>query len=180
MSGGLVERDVELASLFALVDAAGSGRGGSANLVGPAGVGKTAVARALGEYAAARGVRVWPSSAGLLETRVPFGVMRRLLDAPVRELSAQRRAEYGSSPARLALTQLWDHGAAAARAGAAPAQGDMLHSLGWLLTELVRDQPAVLVVDDAQWADEESLLFLGSLRERLTELPIAVLVAARD
>jgi predicted ATPase len=37
----------------------------------------------------------------------------------------------------------------------------------------------LLAVDDAQWADEPSLRFLGYLARRLEALPIAVLVGVR-
>jgi DNA-binding CsgD family transcriptional regulator len=173
----LVERDRELGALGDLVSATLEGRGGSAHVLGPAGAGKSALVRALGHTAQLRGARSWLTSAGQLETRVPFGVVRRLLDRPVHHLAPGQRVTLEAGPARLALTHLWGQDSGRVEP---PAQGDMLHSLGWLLDELVSTDPLLLVVDDAQWADEESLLFLGSLRERLAELPLAVVVAARD
>lgn len=173
----LVERDAELRALTELVATAAGGRGGSARVLGPAGVGKTALVRALAGTATAAGARSWITSAGQLETRVPFGVARRLLDRSVRNLTAKQRAAIAGGPARLALTQLWEHEPDRTDV---PSQGDMLHSLGWLLEDLVGNEPLLIAVDDAQWADEESLLFLGSLRETLADLPLAVVVAARD
>ena len=157
--------------------AALEGSGSAVRLLGPPGAGKTALLRAVAGSAAAAGARTWSTSAGQLETQVPFGVVRRLLDRPVRSLPARERAALADGPGHLALSHLWTGGAAATEP---PAQGDMLHSLGWLLEELVGEDALVIVVDDAQWADEESLLFLGSLRERLADLPVGVVVAARD
>jgi DNA-binding CsgD family transcriptional regulator/tetratricopeptide (TPR) repeat protein len=174
----LVERDSELETLARLVDAACAGHGGAARVLGPAGVGKTAMVRALVRHGRSRGAQVWLTSAGQLESRVPFGVVRRLLDRAVRELSQERRDVLEHGPARLALAHLWTGGLAGT--SEAPAQGDMMHSLGWLLDEIVGAAPTLLVVDDAQWADEESLLFLGALRERLAELPMAAVISARD
>ncbi|WP_183407776.1 ATP-binding protein [Nocardioides marmoriginsengisoli] len=173
----LVERDLELGLLDGILTAAVGGRGGSARVLGPAGVGKTSLVRALGEHARDAGARSWLTSAGQLEARVPFGVVRRLLDEPVRAVTPEHRQALAAGPARLALHELWGGGGARAEP---PAQGDMVHSLGWLLTDLVASGPVLLGVDDAQWADEESLLFLGSLRDRLPGLPVALVVSARD
>jgi DNA-binding CsgD family transcriptional regulator len=175
----LVERDAARAQLESLVDAAVGGRHGAARVLGAAGLGKTALVRWLETYATERGARVWLTSAGQLESRIPFGVVRRLLDRPVRALGQESRSRLEQGPARLALTHLWS--GSLAGPGEAPGPGDMTHSLGWLLEELVETgPPVVVVVDDAQWADEESLLFLAHLRERLAGLAAAVVVAARD
>ena len=69
-------------------------------------------------------------------------------------------------------------------APAAGAVGDdatyqRLHGLYWLTANLSDDQPLVLSVDDAQWADEPSLQFLGFLARRVEALPVLLLVATR-
>lgn len=175
----LVERDAEREALESLVDAALSGRAGAARVLGAAGLGKTAMVRSLEPYATERGARVWMTSAGHLESRIPFGVVRRLLDRPVRALSEESRTGLERGPARLALAHLWS--GSVTGADEVPGPGDMTHSLGWLVEELVEaGPPVVVVVDDAQWADEESLLFLGLLHERLAGLAAAVVISARD
>lgn len=145
-------------------------------MLGAAGLGKTATVRALVQHATARGAQVWHTSAGQLESRIPYGVVRRLLDRPVRDLAPDARSALEQGPARLALRSLWSGGVG----DDLPGPGDVVHSLGWLLEELLGSNPVLVVVDDAQWADEESLLFLGSLREQLVDLPVVVLVSARD
>lgn len=175
----LVERDAEIAALADLVEAAVQRRGGSARVLGAAGLGKTAMVRSLAHHATERGARVWLTSAGQLESRIPFGVVRRLLDRPVRALDQESRSRLEEGPSRVALTHLWPR--SPGDSGDAPGPGDMTHSLGWLVEELVEaGPPVVLVIDDAQWADEESLLFLDLLRERLAGLAAAVVVSARD
>ena len=54
-----------------------------------------------------------------------------------------------------------------------------MHGLHWLCANLAEQRPLALVVDDAHWADEDSLRFLVYLARRLEDLPIALLVAAR-
>src|SRR3954454_19158319 len=64
-----------------------------------------------------------------------------------------------------------------------PPAGDRFaqrHGLFWLCANLAGAQPMLLVVDDAQWADVESLGFLGHLARRLEELPIVLVVALRS
>jgi predicted ATPase len=55
----------------------------------------------------------------------------------------------------------------------------ILHAVYWLVVRLAERAPLLLLIDDAQWADEPSLRFLVYLLGRLPDLPIAVLVAAR-
>jgi predicted ATPase len=72
-SEGLLERDAELARLWALLGTATSGAGAEAAVWGPAGIGKTALVEALHEQAADRGVRVLRARGRVLETGMAFG-----------------------------------------------------------------------------------------------------------
>ena len=49
-----------------------------------------------------------------------------------------------------------------------------------LLTDAALDTPVVVIVDDAQWLDPESLAVLAFVARRLAADPVAVLVATRD
>lgn len=174
----LLERGDEIDRLSAVVEDVAAGVGRGVRVLGPAGVGKTTLLRCLTTFARERGIRVWSTTAGQLDSKVPYGVVRRLLDQPVRSLSTEDRARLDHSPARLSLDRLW--GAPADATDGGPAQGDVAHSLGWLLEEIAADGALVLAVDDAQWADEESLLFLNSMHSQVGEQPVVVAVAARD
>ena len=54
-----------------------------------------------------------------------------------------------------------------------------LHGLYWLCANLAAEQPLVVCIDDAQWADEPSLNFVGFLLRRLEDLPVALLLGTR-
>ena len=60
----------------------------------------------------------------------------------------------------------------------APSAG-LLHGLYWLVANLAEETPVAVVVDDAQWADEPSLLFLAYLARRVESLSVAVVIGAR-
>jgi predicted ATPase len=67
----------------------------------------------------------------------------------------------------------------ASAAAAVDASFGTLHGLYWLCANLAMQRPLLLVVDDAQWADESSLRFLGVLARRLDALAVLVLLAQR-
>ena len=68
--------------------------------------------------------------------------------------------------------------------GAAAAGGDgeshtTLYGLYWLCANLAAEQPLLVVVDDAHWADAPSLRFLDALARRVEDLPVLLALAAR-
>jgi DNA-binding CsgD family transcriptional regulator len=166
----LVQREQELATIDALLDGASDGEGAVALVEGPAGIGKTALVRAARERAAARGLRVLSAVGTEFEREYPLGVARQWLEPVVR--SGGERLLHG--PATLAEPVL--------RGVPEPVEAapvGLLHGLYWLVVNLAEESPVLLAVDDAQWADEPSLRFLGYLARRLEALPVAVLVGAR-
>lgn len=180
-SASLVERDAELRALTGLLDDIGAGHGAAARLIGAPGVGKSTLLRAFGETARGRGIGVLEASAGRWESGSPYGLLRRLFDRPLMALSEAERQRVMTGPARRAATVVL---------GTPDSIGDPLldaaspdnvvASMYWLLDALAAAGPLAVVVDDAHWADEESLGFLGGLRERLRDLPVAVVVATRE
>jgi DNA-binding CsgD family transcriptional regulator len=55
----------------------------------------------------------------------------------------------------------------------------LIHGLFWLCTNLAERAPLLLVIDDGHWADRSSLRFLLYLCERVSDLPVAVIVTLR-
>ena len=163
VSPPLIERGVELDALRAAVRA-GSG---VVILEAAAGLGKSALLEHGAALAAEAGFQVRRALPGPLERHFPYGVIRALLEAPVRE-----------APEPL------DGAAAAAGAlllrGAAPGEPMLIaHSVLWLCSALAERRPLALVIDDAQWADRASLEVLAYLARRVEDFPLLILVATR-
>ncbi|RKQ90754.1 regulatory LuxR family protein [Solirubrobacter pauli] len=162
----LIERDPELETLQTVVRA---GRG-VVVIEAAAGLGKTALLEQAAALAGADGWTVRRATPSPLEQRLPFGVVRALLEAPARE-----------------HPDLVDGAACAAgellRDGVSP-RGDsslltIAHSTLWFCSALAADAPLALVVDDAQWADRMSLGVLAYLARRIEDLPLALFVGTR-
>ena len=171
-TGALVQRERELGLIEQQLREAHDGRGGALLLLGSAGLGKTALLRCMARLAREAGLEVLTARGSELEHDLPFGVARQLLELPVRELAA--------SPRRAVL------GGAAAHAkpvlGVAGESGDALavtHGLYWLCANLADRSPLALVVDDVQWADEQSVRWLCYLAPRIADVPVALALAAR-
>src|SRR6187549_3393181 len=97
----LLERDVELGTLGALVDAARLGEGSLVVIEGTAGIGKT---RLLAEARRRAGedMRVLSARGGEYEADFPFGVVRQLFEPLLATVSADVRAELLAGAATLA------------------------------------------------------------------------------
>ncbi|MDQ3722459.1 MAG: AAA family ATPase, partial [Actinomycetota bacterium] len=169
----LMERDTELAVIDELLACARAGTGGVLLIDGPAGIGKTSLLAAARERAAAGGMRVLIGRGTELEQEYPLGVVRQCLEPAVWRDRDRERLLHGA--ARLAGPILLD----AADAVEATPMG-ILHGLHWLVANLADEAPALLVVDDAHWADEPSSRFLAYLARRVGSLPVALVIAARD
>jgi DNA-binding NarL/FixJ family response regulator len=173
----LLERERELAAISRYVGAAGAGEGGSLMLEGPAGIGKTALLTAACEQARHAGMATLTARAAELESALPWGVVRSLLEA---ELAAASRAEQRkllSGAAGLARVALRPRDARASRP--ADAFGAALHGLYWLTANIAAKRPALLAIDDAHWADKPSMRWLAYLVARLDDLPLLVVTTIR-
>ncbi|MER6537122.1 AAA family ATPase [Streptomyces sp900105755] len=144
---------------------------------GRAGIGKTTLLAEARRRAAARGCTVLSARGGDQEQRVAFHVARQLLQprlagAPEAELRASLGSWYDIVGPALGLC--------APTEGAPPDQQGLRDGLDWVLTHLaVRQAPMVLVLDDAHWADPESLGWLAAFAPRAEQLPLLVVVAYR-
>jgi len=176
LSAGLFERDVELATIEALIGAAPDG-GRLLAIEGPSGIGKTALiveARALGEAA---GMRVLAARGSELECSFSYGVVRQLFEPLLACLPAAERDELFAGAAGLA-TPLFDP---ATMTGASAADSSLatLHGLYWLAANVAARGPLLLAVDDLDWCDPPSLRWLAYLLPRMESLGVLLVVGSR-
>ena len=176
----LRERSAELGVVERAVADVRSGDGRLLVFEGPAGIGKTSLLQVVRDRARAAGMQTLAAHGDDLERRFGFGVARQLFEAVVRDERAARRLLVGS--ARLAGPMLGvELGPASAPAPRDPSEAAFAvqHGLFWLTAELGERGPVALLVDDAHWADPESLRFLLHLARRLEGLPVLLAVATR-
>jgi eukaryotic-like serine/threonine-protein kinase len=186
----LVGRERELSELRRGLDAALGGRGALFMVAGDAGVGKTALADAIGAEAAQRGAcvlwgRTWDG--GGAPAYWPWSrIVRRL--AAARDIAPVLQSlgpEVAGRVTRLFPRLSGD--AAAAAAGPAPdadesdaARFQLFDAVTSLLRAAALGGPLVLVLDDMHAADHPSLLLLRFLAGHLRDAPILVIATYRE
>ncbi len=146
---------------------------------GPAGIGKTSLLTAARDLARRAGMRVLTARGTELERDFAFGIVRQLVE-PVLYMADDADQERWFAGAAGLARPLFEAESALER----PPEEEKVrfrrrHGLYWLLANLAREDPLLVAVDDAQWADEPSLGFLRHLATRLEHLPVLLLVASR-
>jgi hypothetical protein len=186
--GSLVGRDRELAELRQGLENALAGRGRLFMVAGDPGVGKTALADAIGAEAVAAGAtvvwgRAWDG--GGAPSYWPWlRILRRL--AAERELGDALAALGPEASARLTrLVPALAPAAGAASTAADPAESDAARfQLFDAITSLLRaasgQGPLMLILDDLHGADHPSLLLLGFLAVHVRDSPILVVGTYRE
>ncbi|MFE2014397.1 AAA family ATPase, partial [Streptomyces sp. NPDC059491] len=149
-------------------------RGGILAYAAPAGLGKTTLLAEIRRRAAARGCTVLSARGGDQEQRVAFHVARQLLQPQLAHATDTELRERLGSWYDIVGPAL---GLRAAAEGSPPDPQGLRDGLDWVLTHLaVRRDPLVVVLDDAHWADPESLGWLAAFAPRAEELPMLLVV----
>ncbi|MEU6818541.1 AAA family ATPase [Streptomyces sp. NPDC046860] len=178
-SGYLWERDAEIATVTEAIELLCADRTSAGSLLlfrGEAGLGKTALLAEIRRIAERRGCVVWSARAGETLRSVPFHVLRQLLQPALAALTPDEAREYLGA---------WYDISGPALGIVEPGEGSpdpsyVCDGLVSVVSRLVsRDWPLVLLVDDAHWADLETLRWLAALARRLADLPVLVVVARR-
>ncbi|MEV5597702.1 AAA family ATPase [Streptomyces sp. NPDC052496] len=181
----LLERNAELEALETALTrlcAPGGGpaaapRGGLLSFAAPAGLGKTALLAEVRARAAAHGCTILSARGGEQEHGMAFHVVRQLMQPVL--------AAYDEAASRTVLGSWYDIvapalGLVADAGGSVPDPTGVRDGLDWLVTRLaVQQAPTVLILDDAHWADQESLSWLTAFAPRAEDLPMLVVVAYR-
>jgi DNA-binding CsgD family transcriptional regulator len=180
----LLERDDDLRETDALLSAALADTGGALLVEGPAGIGKSALIRAIRAQALAREFVVLTARGAELERDFSFGVVRQLFEPVLASATGAERETLLAGAARLAEPAVGDLDAAPEPEPSSASRSldptfAVLHGLYWLTSNLAERAPLLLAVDDAHWADAASLRYLGYLAGRLQGLPVMLVVGLR-
>lgn len=178
-SASLWERDEELAAVERALDTLCADKSSSGSLLvlrGEAGIGKTALLAETRRIAEARGCTVWFTRGSETLSSVPFNVVRQLLQPALLSLMPEEAREY--------LGDWYDiAGPALGITDPGERQADPQGVCDGLVAAVRRlarrDWPLVLLIDDAHWADQETLRWLAAFAERLGEQNVLVVVARR-
>lgn len=161
------------------LDEAAAGRGGVLLFEGMAGIGKSRLLWELRRLADERGFEVLGARCDELEESIAFGTAAQLLTAPLQRADRARRAELLEGAAAPAAALLLGGGAEAEPAPVGDPSQALLRGLTWLITNLAADGPVALLIDDAHWADSESLRWLNHLEKGIADLPVLVAATVR-
>jgi AAA ATPase domain/Adenylate and Guanylate cyclase catalytic domain len=185
----LVGRRWEMAALDAMVDRTIGGRGGVVNVVGPPGIGKSRTAREAAAATAGRGVEVFWVFCESHAREVPFNVVTRLLRVSmgVADLDGQaartrvREQVPDADPHDLLLL---DDLLGIADSDVALPQIDpdaRRRRLTSLIntTSLARTEPALYIIEDAQWIDAVSESMLADFLTVIPQTKLMVLITSR-
>jgi len=173
----LLEREPELHALDHALSEAVDGRGSVVAIEGPPGIGKSSLVTRCVEQARERGMYTITVRATELERSYPYGIVRQTADSVALDKTQEERSALFTGAARLALPIL---DPASAEASDSPElMYQRLHGLYWLTANLAREQPLLITIDDAQWADEASMAAERFLSLRIADLPMVLLLAVR-
>lgn len=179
----LVSRECELEVLLRCLDAAIDSHPRLVLCRGEPGVGKTRLIQELSGLAEARGVpTVWglgADSAGA----PPYWVWRQVLRAmsPVVDLAGIAGEHRLTTDLALLAPDVFTRSEVQPNSpGSIEDRFRQFDAVGRLLRWGTAEQPLVIVIDDAQWADEPSLLLLQHLARTLTSERLLMVINHRD
>ncbi len=180
---GILERDDDLDRCSAVLDAVRSRAGATVVVEGLAGIGKSELVAQVCAEAAVRGIVPLAVRGNQRDRTLAFGATRTLLARWVTGRGEREKralfagaADFAHVP--LGLPQPRHHGADSVIG--------LVEALYWLVVNATSllgtggdEEGLLLAVDDAHWLDEESLQWLEFLSDRLTGLPVVLLLAHR-
>jgi DNA-binding CsgD family transcriptional regulator len=155
----LLERDLELAAADAFLQRVCQGRGGRLLVIGPAGIGKSALVDAVSEQAIGRGMVCLSGQTSEVASQVGFGVAQAALGSLWPD-EAGRGDWSDDAPTTDLVPAVLARGVAA-------------------VLDLADERPVLLSIDDVEWADPASLRWLALLAQRGAGARVGILLTAR-
>jgi DNA-binding CsgD family transcriptional regulator len=166
----LLGRDDELLAIQDALQEAASGFGRTIILSGIAGTGKSEVLKAGARLAAEQGLLILRGGGALSDGELDF--------APLLRVAGADFIRWSLGPDRI-QDSLNDRAESNRRLRSLDAES-IAWSLDKCLADLASQQPVLLVLDDVQWFDEQSLQWLSNLPWRVASQRVVVLVAMSD
>ena len=185
LSSPLVGRGDELNALGAALTDADSGHGRTLLVVGESGVGKTRLATALADRAAARGFTVAIGRAYPVETGIPYAVFSDAIVPLLRtiEPSVLTLLSRGGTADLVQLFPALDTTARQSpntRGDPAELKARLLWNFAQFLTRFAAKRPLVLILENLQWADSASLEMLHFIARQIGNDRVLVIGTHND
>jgi DNA-binding NarL/FixJ family response regulator len=179
---GILERDDDLNRCSTALDNIRAHAGTTLVIEGTAGIGKSELLARVCAEGAVRGIVPLAVRGNQRDQTMAFGGVRNLLSRWVASRNTREQQKLFAGAAAIARTPL---GLPHTRRIPTTLIG-VTEALYWLVvnaTDLVgsgqQDQALLFAIDDAHWLDEESLAWLEFLSDRLTGLPVVLVLAYR-
>jgi predicted ATPase/KaiC/GvpD/RAD55 family RecA-like ATPase len=185
----LIDRAEEMKLLKAAVDRTVEGEGGLVFLYGEAGIGKTRLARELRAYANLRGMRVLYGRCPALfrmDGVPPYVIWKEVIKDFLETCTLdQLDRVIGLYPAEVAklvpeLSQKLRTIPQSFSISPEQEQSRLFEAVSQFITNISREAPLLLVLDDLQWTDPSSLLLLHYLARGVQKAPLLLLGAYRS
>jgi tetratricopeptide (TPR) repeat protein/KaiC/GvpD/RAD55 family RecA-like ATPase len=185
----LIDRAEEMNILKEAVDKAVQGEGGLVFLHGEAGIGKTRLTRELGAYARLRGMQVLYGRCPALfrmDGVPPYILWSEVIKDYLETCSSEHLYKViGFYPAEVAklvpeLKQKLDTMPQSFPINPQQEQNRLFEAVSQFITNISREAPLLVVLDDLQWTDPSSLLLLHYLARDVYRTPLLLLGAYRS
>ena len=177
----LIGRDVEIEALGDALRSAWRDKGGTALLLGEAGIGKSRLAEELAALASTNGGRVLTGRSFELERLLPFRPWADALRSGGITADSAELADF--NPVwRTELSRILPEWSAA-WVQADSVSEDRLRvydAFAQLLVHLARQRPLLVLLEDLHWADEPSLRLLAFVHRRIASHCVLLLATARN
>jgi len=185
----LIDRADEMVALREAVDRAVRGEGGLVFLYGEAGIGKTRLTRELGAYARLRGMQVLYGRCPALfrmDGMPPYilwsEVIKNYLEVCNPEQLYRVVGYYPSEICKLVpdLAQRLRSIPPSMPISPEHERDRLFEAVSQFVTNISREAPLLVVLDDLQWTDQSSLLLMHYLARGVYRAPMLILGAYRD
>jgi class 3 adenylate cyclase len=181
-----VGREAERAQLRRCLDQVANGQGGLVMIGGEPGVGKTRLAEELMAEARQRGMTAFIGHCYEMEGAPPYIPFVDILEAAARMFPPEAMREtLGESAPEVAklmpeLRRMFPDIPSSPKLPPEQERRYLFNGMRDFVARTGRNQPAVYVLDDLQWADEPTMLLLQHIAQLVHEMPVLIVGTYRD